>query len=85
MTIQVELSPEAQARLAAEAAMQGVAPEEYASQLLQQALNGGQTRTGALTSDELHAMLREIGEGSENRPTLPTTSFVRESFYDERV
>jgi hypothetical protein len=38
MTIQVELSPEVEARLAAEAVMQGIPVEEYAGKLLQDAL-----------------------------------------------
>ena len=38
MTIQLEISPESAARLAAEARARGIAPEEYAAAVLQDAL-----------------------------------------------
>lgn len=83
MTIQVELSPETEARLAAAAQARGVAVEEYAGTLLREVLASPTTGTGKLTVDELHTMLKEIAEGSENLPQLPTSAFTRESFYED--
>jgi hypothetical protein len=84
MTIQVELSPEVEARLASQAVVRGMALEAYASKLLQEAAMPRATGTGVLTSEELRAMLREVAEGSEGLPSLPTSSFNRESFYESR-
>jgi hypothetical protein len=84
MTIQIELSPEAEARLAAEAKVRGIALEKYAGSLLDEALASSTTGSGKLSVDELHMMLRQIAEGSEKLPNLPTSSFTRESFYEDR-
>jgi hypothetical protein len=85
MSIQVELSPEAESRLAAEAQAHGVAPEKYAGSILQKALVSPGLGSGKLTVDELHVMLRQIAEGSEKLPNLPTSAFTRESFYEDRL
>ena len=55
MTMLVELDPETEARLKAQAMRHGVAPEQYAGNFLR-----------------------------ENLPTLPTSAFSRESFYEGR-
>lgn len=83
MPILVELSPENEARLAAEALVRGIAPEQYAGKLLDDALTP--PSTSKLTREGLYAMLKEVGEGWENRPTLPTSAFTRESFYENRT
>jgi hypothetical protein len=85
MSIQVELSPEAEARLAAEAQAHGIAPEKYAGSILQEALASAARGSGKLTVEELHVMLRQIAEGSEKLPNLPTSAFTRESFYEGRL
>lgn len=85
MTIHVELSPEIEARLTAEAAARGVALEQYAEVILREALATHFGVQGKLSVDELHAMLREIAEGSETLPKLPTSAFTRESFYEDRL
>lgn len=84
MTIQVELSPEVEARLAAQAVVRGVALETYASQLLQEATMPDVAGNGVLASSDLQAMLREVAEGSESLPKLPTSAFGRDSFYEGR-
>lgn len=84
MTIQVELSFETQARLAAAAQAHGVAPEKYAGTLLYEMLASSPTGSGKLTVDELRHMLSEIAEGSNLLPHLPTSAFTRESFYEDR-
>jgi hypothetical protein len=85
MTIQIELSPEAEARLAVEAQAHGIAPEKYAGSLLQEVLGSLPRPSGRLTVEEFHAMLDALAEGSEKLPNLPTESFTRESFYEDRT
>ena len=84
MTILVEISPEAEARLAAEAKSLGLALEEHASNILEQSSEQQVTGTGKLTRESLQAMFTELQAGSENLPKLPTSSFTRESFYEDR-
>lgn len=85
MTIQVELSLETEARLAAAAQAHGVAPEKYASTLLYEVLASSPAGSGKLTADELHQMLGEIAGGSEKLPLQPTSAFTRQSFYEDRL
>jgi len=85
MTIQVELSPETEARLIAAALARGVAMEKYAENLLHDALASSASGSGKLTVEEFHKMLREIAEGSQSLPHLPTSAFSRESFYEGRL
>jgi hypothetical protein len=85
MTIQFELNPETEARLIAEARAQGVPLEKLAERLLKQALTTSSQPHRALAVDEFHSMLEAIAEGSEKLPNLPTESFSRESFYEDRL
>jgi hypothetical protein len=85
MTIQVDLNPEIEARLIAEARSQGLPLEELAERLLRQALAASSLPNGVLSVGEFHRMLEEMAEGSEKLPSLPTESFTRESFYEDRV
>jgi hypothetical protein len=84
MTILLELDPETEAGLKAQAALQGIELEQYALKVLEEAAASRPNGVGKLTTESLHAMLDRIGEGWENRPQLPTSSFSRESFYEER-
>jgi hypothetical protein len=81
MTIRVDLNPEMEARLVAEARSQGVPLEKLAERLLQEALTASSLPHGVLTVDKFHHMLEGMAEGSEKSPNLPTESFSRESFY----
>jgi hypothetical protein len=85
MTIQIELSPEVETRLTIAAQAHGIAVEKYAGDLIQDALAPFTRGSGRLTVEEFHAMLSELAEGSENLPNLPTESFTRESFYEDRT
>ena len=85
MTIQVDLNPEMEARLIAEARSQGVPLEKLAERLLKEALTATSLPHGALTVDEFHRMLEDIAEGSDKLPNLSTESFSRESFYEDQV
>jgi len=59
--------------------------EKLAERLLKQALIANSVPHGALTVDEFHHMLEGMAEGSEKLPNLPTESFSRESFYEDRL
>lgn len=85
MTIHVELDPEAAARLLAEAEAQGLSLERVAERLLQEALAGRAVPKGSLSVGEFHEMLQALRAGSENLPDLPTESFTRENFYEDRA
>jgi hypothetical protein len=84
MTIQIELSPESEARLVAEAQARGMAMEKYAGRLLQEILDSPASLCGNLTVEKFHAMLDVLARGSEGLPALPTESFTRASFYEGR-
>jgi hypothetical protein len=84
MTIQVELNPDVEARLTAEALAQGIPLEKAAERLLQEALASRFALQPNLSLDEFHAMLKSLAAGSEALPSLPTDSFTRESFYEDR-
>jgi len=85
MTIRIELSPEMEARLAAEARAQGLPLEEVAGRLLKEALKKDSAPDGKMSVEEFHSMLETMAKGSEGLPDLPTESFSRESFYEERL
>jgi hypothetical protein len=85
MTIRVELSPDIEARLKAEARAQGVPLEQIAERLLSKALTERPFSRGQISVEEFHQMLNALAEGSETLPDLPTASFSRESFYEDRL
>ena len=84
MTIQVELSPEAEARLSAEAVLRGLPPEKYAGELLQQALRPYGGGTGILTPEDVQALSERLSEGSDKLPILSTEANERASYYEDR-
>jgi hypothetical protein len=83
MTIQVELNPEAQARLSAVAQAQGIPPEKVAEQILHEALVSRSATQRILSIQEFRQMLDALAAGSERLPQLATESFTRESFYED--
>jgi len=85
MTIRVELDQETEARLIAQARYQGVPLEKLAERLLAEALTESAPPTGSLSVEEFHRVLEGLAEGSEKLPNLPTESFTRESFYEDRL
>lgn len=85
MTIQVELNAEIEARLLAEARLQGVTLESVAERLLEEAVALRPLAQGNLTVEEFHRMLDALAADSEKLPNLPTGSFTRESFYEDRA
>jgi hypothetical protein len=85
MTIRVEPNPETEARLNAEARAKGLPVETVAEQLLKDALTGRTSPRGQMSVEEFHRMLDAMAEGSERLPDLPTESFSRASFYEDRL
>jgi hypothetical protein len=85
MPIQVELSPEKEARLAAEAVLRGLAPEQYAGKLLAEALTPHSAGTGILTPERFDRMLKVLTRGAENLPILPPEVNERASYYEDHL
>ena len=73
------------ARLKAEARAKGLPLEKAAEELLKEALSGRTLPNGQMSVEEFHRMLDTMAEGSEKLPDLPTESFSRESFYEDRL
>ena len=84
MTINLELDPEMEARLTAEAQSQGIPLAKAAERLLSEALTQRSGLPGTMTVAEFRAMLAALAEGSENLPDLATETFTRESFYEDQ-
>ena len=51
----------------------------------EEALASRSVPQGNLTLEGFHAMLNALSAGSEGLPNLPTESFTRESFYEDRA
>ena len=84
MTISLELNPEMEARLMAEAQSQGISLAKVAERLLEQALTQHPGAPDRLSVAEFRDMLSALAEGAENLPDLPTETFARESFYRDQ-
>jgi hypothetical protein len=85
MTIQVELSSEAEARLKAAAVVRGVALEAYAGQLLQLILAPQTPGTGVLTPEDVETTTKLLTEDSASLPVLPPEATERSSYYEDRM
>ncbi|HEV3039701.1 MAG TPA: hypothetical protein VHA33_18175 [Candidatus Angelobacter sp.] len=82
--IQIELRPEIEARLAAEAQAQGLEIETYINNLIERAMS----KTGTIprrrrTREEMHAFFEAMAAHSDKIPQLPDNAFTRESFYQD--
>ena len=84
MTIQVELSPEVEARLAADAVARGLALEQYAGKLLAEAAAAGIIGAGRLEPGDVDEMTKVMTTGSEHLPILPPEVNDRASYYEDR-
>jgi hypothetical protein len=83
MAIQLELNPEMEARLAAEARAHGVALEEYAQRLLQEAIDSRPGRRPRLDRDEFRSFLDALASKAPNVPHLRGETFSRDMIYGE--
>jgi len=84
MTIQLELDPETEARLKAQAVRHGIPPERFAGEFLRDNLPHYATGKGSLTREGLRAMTKRFQEGSEKLPILTPEANERASYYEER-
>lgn len=86
MTLQLELNPELEARLSAQATQHGMTLDAYVLRLVEgnSSVQSYPTGTGRMTKEEFHKMLDEIALDPENTPSIPTSAFSRESFYEGR-
>jgi hypothetical protein len=84
MTILLELDPDTEARLKAQAERRGIAPEQYARQLLRENLILDATGTGILTPEDVDEMSKRLSAGSENMPILSLEANDRASYYEDR-
>lgn len=84
MTITIELNPEIEARLTAEASQRGMTAEALALKLVAQSLMQATPGTGRLTVQSLKELTELLTEGSESLPVLPPEVNNRENYYEDR-
>ena len=80
MTIQLELSPEIEARLIEKARARGVCVHDYVQSVLEEAV-AAESMPHRRTEKEIQAFFDAMAANSEKIPQLPDHAFTRESFY----
>ena len=81
MKITVTISDE----LAAHAEARGLSIEVYVQSLVQEAERKSLPPHRPSTPEQIEAFFEGMAEGSQKLPLLPTESFTRESFYQDRI
>jgi hypothetical protein len=78
MSVTLELRPEIEERVTAEAAARGLSVEEYLTSIIE-----GRALRGSLdaTLEEFEAAMDLLAEGSDRLPVLSPEAFSRESIY----
>ena len=82
MTLRLDLKPEVEAHLAAQARARGVTLEAYLQDVIED-LAGSETSDPASARD-LTSALDALAAMGKNIPHLPTSAFLRESIYRDR-
>jgi len=85
MTIRVELNPEMERQLAAEALARGIALELYAQRLLLEALASRSKGRSRASQQEFRAFLDALASKAHNVPQLRSDTFSRELIYGEHA
>ncbi len=85
MTIRVELNPEMERQLAAEALGRGVAREVYAQRLLREAIASRSKGHRRASQEEFRAFLDALASKASNLPQLRKETFPREMIYGEHA
>ncbi len=85
MTIRVELNPEMERQLAAEALARGIALEVYAQRLLWEAIASRSTVHTRASQEEFRAFLDALASKAPNVPQLRSETFSREMIYGEHA
>ncbi|MEX2263718.1 MAG: hypothetical protein WD696_17320 [Bryobacteraceae bacterium] len=70
--------------IAAQARERGMSVEAYVQSLIEQARPKSQQTQRPRTRKGIEVFFAAMAEGSERLPLLPTESFTRESFYEDR-
>ncbi|MGH9604552.1 MAG: hypothetical protein ACRD3N_02515 [Terracidiphilus sp.] len=85
MTIQVELNPETEIQLAAEASARGMAMELYAQQILREAMATKSNAASRASQYEFRAFLDALASKAPDVPHLRSVTFSRETIYGEHA
>jgi hypothetical protein len=85
MTIRVELNPEMERQLVAEALARGIALELYAQRLLQEAMALKSKERSRASQEEFRAFLNALASKAPNVPHLRSETFSREMIYGEHA
>jgi len=83
MTIHVELNPEMEAQMTAEAQARGMAVEKYAQRLLQEAMASMPKHHFRAGQEEFRTFLDALASKAPNVEQLRTETFSREMIYGE--
>ena len=83
MSITIELPPEVEARLAAEARERGFPLATYVQSLLIRASHPAPPEPKQLSREEFEASLDRMAKFSDKIPSLPIEAFSRDSLYDD--
>jgi hypothetical protein len=83
MTITVDIKPEVQAELAAQAAARGIDVPTYAAAILEQAAQPAPLEPQNRSLEEFEKTLDRIAQFSDKIPVLPDEAFSREKLYQD--
>jgi hypothetical protein len=83
MIITVEIKPEVQAELAAQAAARGMDMPAYAAVILEQAAQPAPLEPKNRSFEEFEKTLDRIAQFSHKIPVLPDEAFSRENLYQD--
>ena len=83
MTIRIDLDPEAEARLAVGAQLHGLALEEYAQRLLQEALDSKPRERSRASQEDFRGFLDALARKAPDVPKLRAETFSRGMIYGE--
>lgn len=83
MGIHVELNPEVEAQLAAEAQVRGLAVEGYVQRLLEEAVASSSKRRSRASQEEFRVFLDALASKAPNVPELRSSTFSRAVIYGE--
>jgi hypothetical protein len=81
MVVTLELMPEVEQRIIAQAALRGVSLEAYLKGLIEAAALVVEPDDG--TVEEFEADMDAFSEGTEHLPVLPPEAFTREGIYGD--
>ena len=82
MAITLNLPPEVEASLAAQARVLGLQLNSYVQTLLEQQAGMGRAEQ-AINLEQFEAELDALAQGSDKFPYLPPAALTRESFYQD--